>query len=67
MDTKNLELKIDSLKQSIETLILIELCKSGVTRDQARNILGGISNEAFAAVNKAFNSKSKTNKNGKRN
>lgn len=60
MDTKKLESKIDTLKSSVDTLILIELCKLGATRDQARKVLGGISNESFAKVNVLLNGKSKT-------
>lgn len=63
MDTKNLESKIDSLKQLVKTMILVQLCQSGVTREHARSILGGMSDADFATVNKAFNSKPK--KNGK--
>ena len=59
MDTKNLEAKIGVLKDAVDLLILIELCKLGTTRDQARKILGGISNESFAKVNALFNNKSK--------
>lgn len=58
MTSKNLEDKIDALKASLDTLILIELCKNGVKRDEAREILGSLGNSAFAKVNKVISNKS---------
>jgi hypothetical protein len=55
MDTKNLEQKIDLLKDSVDKLILIELFKLKVTRDEARSVLGSLDNNTFATINKIFN------------
>jgi len=52
---KDFEVKIDSIKNAVDTLILIELCKLGATRDQARKVLGGVSNETYAKINTLFN------------
>lgn len=59
MDTKSLENKISLLKDAVDTLILIELCKLGATRDQARKVLGGVSNETYAKINILFSNKPK--------
>ncbi len=55
MDTKNLETKILALKNSVDTLILIELCKLKVKRDEVRAILGSLDNNLFSKINKVFN------------
>lgn len=55
MDTKNLEIQIIALKNSIDKLILIELCKLEVKRSQAREILGSLDNNTFSKINKLFN------------
>lgn len=55
MDTDNLEKKIDALKKSVDTLILIEVAKSGATRDQARKALGSLDNNTFSNVSALFN------------
>lgn len=60
MDTKNLETKIITLKNSIDILILIELCKLKVKRSQAREILGSLDNNAFSKINKVFNNQNET-------
>jgi hypothetical protein len=57
MDTKNLELKIDQLKNSIDILILIEFCKHGSKRDDVREALGSLDNNLFAKINKIINTK----------
>lgn len=59
MDTKNLENKIDSLKTSLEILILIEFCKYGAKRDDVREVFGSLDNNLFARVNKIISSKGK--------
>lgn len=59
MDNKDLMIKVDALKDSVDTLILIELCKQGATRDQARKVLGGMRNETFSKLNTVFNGKTK--------
>lgn len=62
MDTKSLEAKIDSLKNSIDKLILIELCKLKAKRNEARNILGSLDNNAFAEINKVLSKDVETGK-----
>lgn len=57
MDAKELEIKVDQLKAAIDVLILIELCKAGAKREDARAILGSLSNNTFAQVNKIVNPK----------
>ena len=59
MDTKNMEVKITALKDSVDKLILIELCKVNVKRDQAREILGSLDNNDFSKINKIFNNRNK--------
>ncbi len=54
MGNEEIVSKLEALKKSVDTLVLIELCKAGATRDQARETLGGISNESFAKINKVF-------------
>lgn len=54
MNTDNLENKIDELKKSVDMLILIEIAKSGATRDQARKVLGSLSNKTFSRVSELF-------------
>lgn len=55
MDTKKLEYKIDLLNSTFEKLILIELCKSKISRNRAREILGSLDNNMFSKINKLFN------------
>lgn len=57
--SNKLEEKMDALKYSVDLLILLEICKLGATRDQARKVLGSMSNEMFAQVNHLFNDKKK--------
>lgn len=59
MDTKKLEIKLEELKNVMETLVLLELCKLGATRDQARKVLGGMPNETYAKINTLFSGKPK--------
>jgi len=65
MDTKNLETKVDVLNESIKLMTLIELVKLGVTREEAREVLGSVNNTIFSKVNSALMSK-KTKENGKK-
>lgn len=55
MATENLEKKIDALKKSVDTLVLIEVAKSGATRDQARRTLGSLDNNAYSQISALFN------------
>ncbi len=57
MDTKNLEIKIDELKTSVDILILIEFCKLQTKREEVREVLGSLDNNLFAKVNKIINPK----------
>jgi hypothetical protein len=57
MDTKNLELKVDGLKSSIDILILIELSKRGAKREDVRDLLGSLDNNMFSKINKIINGK----------
>jgi hypothetical protein len=50
MDTKNLEDKI-------EILIVIDLLRSGASRDQVREVLGSLDNNKFAKINSIINPK----------
>jgi len=43
-----------AIKRSIDALILIELCKSGVSRNQARELLGTLDNNTFSRINTIF-------------
>lgn len=56
MNTENLEKKIEALKKSVDTLILIEVAKSGATRAQARKVLGSLTNTEFSKVSALFKS-----------
>ena len=49
-EIKLTESKIDDLRKSIDLLVLIELCKMGANRDQARDILGALDNNTFSKV-----------------
>ena len=57
MDVKKFENKIDLLITSVDILILIELCKHGAKRDDAREVFGSLDNNLFARVNKIINPK----------
>ena len=57
MDTKDLEIRIDELKASVDILILIEFCKLQTKRQDVREVLGSLDNNLFAKVNKIFNPK----------
>ncbi len=61
MDTKNLEVKIDQLKTSVDILILIEFCKLQTKRDDVREVFGTLDNNLFAKVNKIINPKESSN------
>ncbi len=51
MNSKSTEKAINDLKKTVEILILLEFCKLGATRKQIRNILGGLDNNFFSAIN----------------
>ncbi len=53
-DTKEIEKTLNNLKKSIDTLILLELCKLGAGAKEIRNILGGLDNNQFSAINAAI-------------
>ena len=55
MATDSLEKKIDALKESLDTLVLIEVAKSGATRAQARRALGSLDNNAYSQISALFN------------
>ena len=55
MNTDNLEKKLDALKKSVDTLILIEVAKSGATREQVRKAMGSLDNNAFSKISTIFN------------
>ena len=55
MATDSLEKKIEALKESLDTLVLIEVAKSGATRDQARRALGSLDNNAYSKISALFN------------
>lgn len=54
MTNESLEAKVDALKKSIDTLVLIEVAKAGATRDQARSVLGSLSNKDYSKVSALF-------------
>lgn len=56
MTTTELEKSIDALKRSVDTLVLIEVAKSGATRDQARRALGSLDNNAYSKISALFSS-----------
>lgn len=56
-NVKNTETTLIQIKKTVEVLLLLELCKSGATRDEARAVLGGFSNELFAKVNAVVSKK----------
>jgi hypothetical protein len=45
---------LGELKRSVDLLVLIELCKSGATRDQIREVMGSINNTNLAKVRAAL-------------
>jgi hypothetical protein len=55
MTTDHLEKKIEALKKSVDMLVLIEVAKSGATRDQARRALGSLDNNAYSQISALFN------------
>lgn len=55
MTNENLETKFDALKKSIDTLVLIEVARAGATRNQARRVLGSLSNKDYSKISALFN------------
>ncbi len=55
MSNENFEKKIDALKKSIDTLVLMEVAKSGATREQARRALGALNNNEYSQITALFN------------
>ncbi len=53
-DTKAIEKILNNLKKSVDTLILLELCKVGAEAKEIRNILGSLDNNQFSAINSAI-------------
>lgn len=45
---------LEDIKKALDRLTIIELIKSGATRTQVRGIVGSMSNETFAVINKAL-------------
>lgn len=58
-NTKDIEKLLKDLKKSIDSLVLMEICKSGATRDQARQLLGGLDNNLFSKISIIFNKNKK--------
>lgn len=48
------EKAINNLKKSIDTLLLLELCKLGAGAKEIRNVLGSLDNNQFSAINAAI-------------
>lgn len=42
---------VTALKKSIDTLVLLELCKLDASAKEIRNILGSLDNNQFSAIN----------------
>lgn len=53
-DTKKV---LNSIKKSIDFLILMEIGKSGATRDQARQLVGTLDNNLFSKISSIFSKK----------
>lgn len=53
----SVEYILEDVKKSIDRLAIIELIKSGATRNQVREVVGQMSNETFAVINKALKRK----------
>lgn len=51
---EKIEHKLDALKKSIDTLVLLELAKAGANKDQARKVLGALDNTEFGKVKSLF-------------
>jgi len=56
MEGKSMESGLESIKKSVDTLILIEICKIGASREQARKALGTLDNNAYSKINALINS-----------
>lgn len=48
------EKALSGLKKSVDTLLLLELCKLGAGAKEIRNILGSLDNNQFSAINAAI-------------
>ncbi len=46
--------ELADVKKSIDRLALIELCKSGATRAEIRDVMGGVDNNLLSKINKAL-------------
>lgn len=57
METKNLESKLDALKATVDTLLLVEFAKSGAKREDVREVLGSLDNNLYSKINKIFKDK----------
>lgn len=54
--TKNSEITLEDLKKSIDRLAIIELVKSGATREQIREVMGTVNNVQLSKIKKAASS-----------
>lgn len=50
----NAQIELADVKKSIDRLALIELCKSGATRTEIRNVMGKVDNNLLSKINKAL-------------
>lgn len=48
------QIDLTDVRKSIDRLALIELCKSGATRTEIRDIMGGVDNNLLSKINKAL-------------
>jgi uncharacterized protein YerC len=52
---KSSDITLEDVKKSIDRLTIIELVKSGATRDQIREVMGSINNIQLSKIKRAIN------------
>ena len=52
--TEGIDAALEGVQKSINTLIIVELIKSGATRAEVREVLGSLNNLEYAKINKAI-------------
>ena len=57
MSDQKREVTLEMLKKSVDTLILLELCKAGATYDQIRKVVGTVDNNTIAIIKAAVSRK----------
>lgn len=64
MPTSKQDPEIGDVLDAVRLLVMIELCKAGASREEVRDVLGSMDNNAFARVNQVMKRLRRTNHSG---